>query len=105
MARLERIIKAPVRERSRRGVREVYKDYEVKREVKNINNYLNVQELASCFYGGIDPRRATEMADGGMIREDQNAMSNLPTKGFQREYPRTGFYSNPYIQTSVKEDL
>lgn len=104
MAKLEKILHGKVRERSRKEVRDVYHGYEVKRDIRNAVNYANVEEMYSCFYGGIDPRRRMEMADGGMVQEDQNAMSNLPTKGYQTQYPRAGYYSNPYIQTSVKED-
>lgn len=103
MAQLEKILHGKVSSKTRKEVREVYHGYEVKRDLKNDLNYARVQELYSSFYGGIDPRRRTEMADGGMIQEDQQAMSNLPTEGYQVQYPRTGFYSNPYIQTSDKE--
>lgn len=104
MAYFEKIIHRPAHARTRKEARETYAGYEIKRDVKNEINYANVQSMYSCFYGGIDPRRRTEMADGGMVKEDRQAMSNLPTKGYQRQYPSTGYYSNPYIQTSLKDE-
>lgn len=104
MARIKDLVKGSVHERSRERTRAVYQGYELKREVHNTLNYARVQGIGSPLYGGIDPRRRVEMADGGMVCEDQTAMSNLPTEGYQRQYPRTGFYPNPYIQTSVKEE-
>lgn len=51
---------------------------------------------------GIDPRRRQEMADGGMVREDQRAMSNLSPKAIHHEYPKLPFYSTPYNDALVK---
>jgi hypothetical protein len=93
----------PARAKNRKEAREVYFNYEMKRDDSNQFNYDRVKDLESKFYGGIDPRRRVEMADAGMISEDQTAMSNLPEKGYQQEYPRTGFNSMPYIDDSTKE--
>ena len=51
---------------------------------------------------GIDPRRRQEMADGGMVREDQQAMANLSNKAIHHEYPKLPFYSTPYVDSLVK---
>jgi len=91
------------RAKNRDEAREVYHNYEMKRDDSNQFNYDRVKDLESKFYGGIDPRRRFEMADAGMIHEDQTAMSNLPSKGYQQEYPRTGFNSIPFIDDSTKE--
>lgn len=46
----------------------------------------------------MDPRRRQEMADGGIIREDNRAFSNLPTQAINHEYPSLGYYSTPYLE-------
>lgn len=50
----------------------------------------------------VDPRRRQELADGGMVREDRNAMANLSPKAISHEYPRLGYYSNPYIDSLTR---
>jgi len=86
--------------RSRQQARESYAVYAEKEALKNDMNYMRIQEAYSRFYAGIDPRRKKEMADGGMVQEDRQAMANLPEQGYQRQYPRAGYYANPYIQDS-----
>jgi hypothetical protein len=93
----------PVKERSRKQVEEVFSTMEIKRDIRNQFNYDRVQDIYSSFYAGLDPRRRTEMADGGMVKEDPRAMANLSPEFIHREYPRSGFYSSPYIDDSVKE--
>lgn len=51
---------------------------------------------------GIDPRRRQEMADGGMVREDDRAMANLSEKAIHHEYPKLPYYSTPYNDALVK---
>jgi hypothetical protein len=93
----------PPRAINRKEAREVYHNYEMKRDLTNQFMYDRTKELYSSFYGGIDPRRKGEMADAGMIHEDQTAMANLPKEGYQNQYPRAGYYSSNYIDDSVKE--
>jgi hypothetical protein len=90
--------------RSRNQVLDTYRGSEFKQNIKNDFSYDRVEELYSSFYAGLDPRRRTEMADGGMVSEDRNAMANLSNTGFQKEYPRAGYYTNPYIQDSVEKE-
>lgn len=49
-----------------------------------------------------DPRRRQELADGGMVREDRNAMANLSNRAISHEYPRLGYYSTPYIDSLAR---
>lgn len=93
----------PVRSKNREEVREVCHNMEIKRDINNQINSDRTKELYSYFYAGLDPRRKDEMADAGMIHEDNNAMSNLPEKGYQQEYPRTGFYTSPYNDDITKD--
>ena len=65
--------------------------------------YQRSRDINSGFYAGVDPRRRQEYADAGMIREDQNAMANLPTQARHMEYVRYGFYSTPFICDSIME--
>lgn len=63
--------------------------------------YQRIKDLQDAFYGGIDPRRRQEMADGGMIKEDPRAMANLSNKAIHTEYPPHAYYRNPYIDDSL----
>ena len=96
--------KRSVKVRSRKQSRETYDIYAQKDALISDMNCDRVQQAYSRFYAGIDPRRKKEMAEGGMIQEDRQAMSNLPQQGFQRHYPRAGYYTNPYIQDSELTD-
>jgi hypothetical protein len=72
----------------------VYNEYHLER----------TRNQASEYYAGVDPRRRREVADGGMVREDQNAMANLPRQAIHCEYPdRFAFRQNPYIDDTVLE--
>lgn len=92
-----------VRAKNRRQIKNVYKDMEIKRDIHNQMMYDRVQSMYSAFYGGIDPRRKSEIADAGMVEEDSRAMANLSPTPIHRQYPRAGYYSNPYIDDSTKE--
>jgi hypothetical protein len=63
--------------------------------------YDQVMNARGVFYAGIDQRRRDEMSDAGMIREDHTAMANLSPKPINKEFPRRGFYSSPYIDDAV----
>lgn len=89
--------------KSRQEAMRVYENMEMKEEGRNNYNYAQTSELYSKFYAGLDPRRRTEMADAGMVKEDDNAMANLSPAVIHREYPRSGYYSNPFIDDSVEE--
>lgn len=56
----------------------------------------------SDFYAGIDPRRRFELASGGMVREDRNAIANLSNTPIHREMVNDGYYSTPYIDDAVR---
>ena len=51
---------------------------------------------------GVDPRRRKELADGGMVREDRKAMSNLSNQAIHHEYPRLGYYTTPYVDAITR---
>jgi len=86
----------------RRETRRVYHDMEMKRDMEQNFNYARVENPYSRLYAGMDPRRRTEYADGGMVHEDNESMANLSPYGFQRQYPRNGYYANPFIQDSIQ---
>lgn len=52
---------------------------------------------------GVDPRRKQELADGGMVREDRKAMSNLSNQAIHHEYPRLQYYATPYVDAITKD--
>lgn len=64
-------------------------------------DYVRTQMLGE-FYGGIDPRRRQEFADGGMIRESRE-MANMPKQAIHCEYPAGQFYENPFINDGELE--
>lgn len=93
--------KQGIRALGRKEAEKRYTSLYDKDRAKQDFDYARVETLYSSFYAGVDPRRRIEMADGGMIQEDNNGLANLPTKGYQRSYPRAGFDSSPYIDDSV----
>ena len=42
-------------------------------------------------YAGMEPRRRQELEDAGMIREDRNAVANLPQYVKYEAYPKTDY--------------
>lgn len=85
---------APGRNQSRRAYEQTFRD-ELRREDMKLSRIPYPEE--TC-----DPRRRQELADGGMVREDQNAMANLSTRAVHHEYPRLGYYSSPYIDSLAR---
>lgn len=68
----------------------------------NAEHLARTRDMMSQYYAGVDPRRRREVAEGGMVREDHNAMANLPRQAIHCEYPdRFGFRQNPYIDDTV----
>ena len=59
-----------------------------------------LRDIGFMNYAGTDYRRRQEIADGNMIQEDQNAMANLPTQARHYEYPKAGYFCNPFFDTS-----
>lgn len=43
-------------------------------------------------YAGLQDRRHQEMQDAGMIREDRNAIANMPQEVMIKPYPKSGSY-------------
>lgn len=61
------------------------------------NDYV-VAEFKKCA----NQQRKQEFLDSRMISEDPRAMSNLPTKGFQKIYKLNGVLEmNPFIDYEV----
>lgn len=87
----------------RQDMCDVYAIYEKKRDIHNRIMYDRVDSPYSDLYGGVDPRRRVEMADAGMVQEDDESMANLSSKPIHRQYPANNFYSNIYIDDSELE--
>lgn len=81
----------------REEIEGVYK--EVYRQLQRYDERAldRVQDARDRFYAGIDPRRRQEVAEGGMVQEDENAIANLSPEPIHREYSMQHFYSNPYL--------
>lgn len=79
--------------------------YEGLNEIGRVYNAMHIERTRnklSEYYGGVDTRRKREVADGGMIREDNNAMANLPRQAIHCEYPdRFAFQQDPHIDDTV----
>lgn len=58
---------------------------------KNSNSKKNMDK--KDYYSGMDERRRQEMMDSGMIREDKNAIANLPQGVVMRDYPKPDYFS------------
>lgn len=88
----------------RRGeVRSEYsKLYELEQQ-RNDADFAATRDMRNKFYAGVDPRRRQEMADGGMVREDRQAMANLSPKAIHHEYPYDAYYGSPYLDDTVKD--
>jgi hypothetical protein len=86
---------------SRKQSRETDKDMQSMERAQSQDKLLRVRDMRSKFFGGIDPRRKWEVADAGMVQEDQSAMSNLSMDFVHTEYPTFSFYSNPYSDDTV----
>jgi len=86
----------------RHEVRQGYADvYDLEQE-RDQRTFERTQEKPNEFFRGLDPRRKIEIAEGGMIREDQQAMANLPRQAIHCEYPQAPFYSTPYLDDTVR---
>lgn len=54
------------------------------------------------FYAGSEPRKRQEMQDSGMIRENPNAIANLPQEVMIKAYPMTGPYLPEGLEDSIR---
>jgi len=68
--------------------------------LKDAISFERARNPRSMFYQAIDPRRKQEYADGGMVRES-NEMANLPSKAQHHEFPKEGYFSNPFVESEV----
>ena len=57
-------------------------------QVKDRPLYNNLRRIGDEFYAGMEPRRRQEMQDAGYIREDHDAVANLPQNVIMRPYPK-----------------
>ena len=88
----------------RQGVRDYYRDMYELEQRRDQRAFARVQDMENEFYAGVDPLRRKELAAGGMIREDRNAMANMPRQAIHCEFPHAGFYTSNYIDNAVRED-
>jgi len=87
----------------------------MRREIRNTTNEMfrdeqrrderafeRLRAIGGEFYAGLDPRRRQEVADSGMIQEDHTQMANLPRMARHFEYPRSEYYSTPYVPDMLR---
>lgn len=90
---------------NRKESREIYKDLNYKLQEHDQDALRRVRNMRSAFFAGLDPRRRQEVAEAGMIQEDENAIANLSPRFINREYPREGFYSTPYLDDITNDEI
>lgn len=83
----------------RHEVRQIHQDMYVLNQEREQREFARIKAMKNEFYAGVDPRRKEELAEGGIVMEDQNAMANLPRQAIHHEYPRAGYYTSPYIDS------
>ena len=81
------------RQISRREGRDEFEAMEKENRRLNELAFHRAQQVGDFFWEGVDPRRRIELAQGGMVREDRNAMANLPMQAIHTEYPELGINS------------
>lgn len=86
----------------RNEARNVYSEMYELNQRRDQRAFERLKNMENEFYGGIDPARKIELAEGGMIREDRNAMANLPRQAIHCEYPESPFFRTPYMDDSVR---
>jgi hypothetical protein len=94
--------RAQERQKRRDEVRAEYSAMYQLEQRRDQRAFDRTRDMSNEFYAGVDPRRRQEVGDGGMIREDLNAMANLPRVAQHHEYPQAGYYSSPYIDDTVR---
>ncbi len=94
--------KAQERAPRRYEIREEYEKMYENEQRRNERAFARTRNMENEFYAGLDPRRRQEMADGGMVREDHQAMSNLPRQAIHCEYPQSYYYQTPYIDDTIR---
>ncbi len=94
--------RAQERSTRRHEVRRSYAQmYDLEQE-RDQRAFARLRDMDNEFFAGVDPRRKKELADGGMVREDHNAMSNLPRQAIHCEYPQAPFYESQYIDNALR---
>lgn len=94
--------KAQERAPRRYEIREEYDQMYQNEQRRDQRAFARTRDMENEFYAGVDPRRRQEIAEGGMVREDHNAMANLPRQAIHTEYPQAGYYTTPYIDDSIR---
>ncbi len=86
----------------RNETRNVYEEMYNIQQRNDQRAFERLKNMENEFYAGVDPRRRQEMADGGMVREDHVAMSNLPRQAIHCEYPQSYYYGTPYLDDTIR---
>lgn len=86
----------------RHEIRDSYVAFYDLEQRRNQRSFQRTADMANEFFAGVDPRRKQELADGGMIREDHRAMANLPRMAIHCEYPRSQYYTTPYLDDTIR---
>lgn len=87
---------------SRKEIRNAYDQMYRNEQERDQRAFQRIKESDNRFYAGLDPRRRQEVADAGMIFEDHRAMANLSPTAIHRQFPKSPFYSTPYIDDTMR---
>ena len=63
--------------------------------------FRNQNQANEGYYADVNSRRTQEMQDAGMIRENPNAIANLPQEVMIKPYPKNG----PYIPEGLDDTI
>lgn len=64
--------------------------------------YLYNDNVRKAFYACANRQRKQEFLDSRMIQEDPRAISNLPTRGFQKQFDlNRSLETSPFIDYEV----
>lgn len=90
----------PLSRRETRGA-----DSDMQRDARRISEraFYRARQIGGEYYHGLDPRRRQEVADAGMIAEDQRATANLSPIPVIRAFPANNYYGTPYLDDTVEE--
>ena len=87
---------------SRKEIRTAYDQMYRNEQDRDQRAFERAWDKKNRFYAGLDPRRRQEVADAGMISEDHRAMANLSPRAIHTQFPKSPYYSTPYLDSSVR---
>jgi hypothetical protein len=89
---------------NRKDIKDIYQELNWKLQRHDERAMKRVRDMHSSFFAGLDPRRKQEVAEAGMIQEDDRQVANLPQDFINREYSDSYFYTTPYLDDITDDE-